>query len=189
LSGELADDMLSKNDLKAAVGEALRRLLQIDGSLFKCPIEEDFLYDARKLHEVCINHKLANHLEAVILPLTARMGKMFVDIEFNREGMNSKEATIGNENKLVRPDIIVHNRRSAQHKKNLLVVECKKAGCSQNDINTDQSKIRDLMEDTRYLYSFGLWVAYGKNRIDAVLFFKNATGIESEPLPITIDAD
>jgi hypothetical protein len=180
--------MLSKNELNAAVGEALKRLLQIDGSLFDCPIEEDFPYDARKLHEVCINHKLANHLEAVILPLTTHMGKMFVDIEFNREGLNPKEAPIGDENKKVRPDIIVHNRRSAQNKKNLLVIECKKTGCSPEDIDKDQSKIWALMEDPRYSYSFGLWVAYGKDRIDADLFYKNGTGISSEHLPITIDA-
>ena len=180
--------MLSKNELNAAVGEALKRLLQIDGSLFDCSIEEDFPYDARKLHEVCINHKLANHLEHVILPLVRDMGELFVDIEFNREGLKSKEAP-GDATKKVRPDIIVHNRRSDQDKKNLLVVECKKAGCSRDDIDTDQSKIRALMEDPRYSYSFGLWVAYGKDRIDADLFYKNGTGISSEHLPITIDAD
>ena len=35
-----------------------------DGHLLDCPIEENCPYDARKLHGVCINHRLA-HREVI----------------------------------------------------------------------------------------------------------------------------
>jgi hypothetical protein len=174
--------MLSKNDLKNAVSEALNKLLHEDGSLFVCPIEEEFPYDARKLHEVCINHKLANHLEAVVLPLTTSLGKMFVDIEFNREGLNFKQVQSGNESKKVRPDIIIHNRRSDQNKKNLLVVECKKEDAEASAIGQDKEKIFDLIKDEKYSYSFGLQVVYGTGKIESTLYFNNNGQIDSESL-------
>ena len=75
-----------KDAVKDAIQIAFARLLQEDGSLFDCPIEQDFPYDARKLHEVCINHKLANCLEQVILPLIAAEDRMFVDISSTENG-------------------------------------------------------------------------------------------------------
>ena len=75
--------------ISAAVKNAFSRLKEEDGSLFECPIEVEAPYDSRKLHEVCINHRLANHLEDSILPLLSGNGEeYFVDIEFNREGIN-----------------------------------------------------------------------------------------------------
>jgi hypothetical protein len=175
-----------KDAVKNAVRVAFARLLQEDGGLFDCPIEEEFPYDARKLHEVCINHKLANHLEEVILPLVAAEERMFVDIEFNREGLNYKLVQMDGEQKRLRPDIIVHNRRSGSTKRNFLVVECKKEGSSQTEIEEDQRKICAMMEDERYKYSFGLQVVYGRRQIEGSLFYRNAddtgddTGIVAE---------
>jgi len=62
-----------KDAVIGALRRALDQLLQEDGSLFECPIEETPCYDARKLHEVCINHKLANHIERAILPLFSKI--------------------------------------------------------------------------------------------------------------------
>lgn len=175
--------------MKDQVREALRRsfalLLQQDGSLFDCPIEEEFAYNARKLHEVCINHKLANHLERAIMPLLGYEEKMFVDIEFNREGINYKLVRMDGEEKKLRPDIIIHNRRSGRDKKNFLVVECKKQGSSQTEIDEDKHKIRAMMVDDRYVYSFGLQVVYGKHHIKAVLYSKNGAAIELEEIEVT----
>jgi len=163
-----------------ALCQSLDRLLQEDGSLFECPIEEDPHYDARKLHEVCINHRLANHLEQAILPLFGIEHKMFVDIEFNREGMNFKDIIIDGKKELVRPDIIVHNRRSGNDKQNFLVVECKKKGTSEKDVAWDKKKIRAMMKDERYLYSYGFQVVYDKEQIEGTLFFKFNDDIGSE---------
>lgn len=174
-----------KDRVKEAVRHSFRRLLQQDGSLFDCPIEEEFAYEARKLHEVCINHKLANLLERAIVPLLGREEKVFVDIEFNREGLNYKRVRLDGEEKKLRPDVIIHNRRSGVDKRNFLVVECKKQGSSRVEIDEDREKIRALMEDERYAYSFGLQVVYGKQRIKAVLFFKSDGRIESEGIVVT----
>jgi len=175
---------MMKDALKKAVQCSFFRLLQEEGSLFDCPIEEDFPYDARKLHEVCINHKLANYLEHMIFPLLPREPKMFVDIEFNREGLNYKAVRLGDEDKRVRPDIVVHNRRSNKDKINFLVVECKKEGSLKEEIEEDFRKIYAMMEDERYSYTFGLQVIYGKSQIKSFLFYKYDTGIKSEKMVV-----
>src|SRR6266536_3481223 len=102
--------------LKSAVAHSLAELLDHDGMLFNAPIEKHASYDARKLHEVCINHKLAEYLAAKILPLVKRDESLFVDIEFNREGVDFKNVEIGENIDTVRPDIIIHNRRSGTRK-------------------------------------------------------------------------
>lgn len=171
-----------KDGLRHAVQRSFARLMKEDGCLFECPIEEGFPYDERKLHEVCVNHRLANHLADEVVPILTGRERMFVDIEFNREGVRYKEAEIDGKDKRVRPDIIIHNRKAGDQKSNFLVVECKKRGTSQKDIDDDSEKIRALMEDGRYEYSFGLQVTYGKEGIQGVLFFKGAGGIQSEPV-------
>ncbi|HYV04677.1 MAG TPA: hypothetical protein VFB82_08835 [Blastocatellia bacterium] len=107
---------------------------------------------------------------------------MFADIEFNREGVNYKAVTSDGEERIVRPDIIIHNRRSGGEKMNFLVVECKKASQSKEALEDDGKKILALMQDGRYEYSFGLQVVYGKNSVQGTLFFKKGADIESEDL-------
>ncbi len=169
-----------KDRLRDAVQRSFTSLLREDGQLFDCPIEEDYPYDARKLHEVCINHRLANHLENDVIPVLGSGEKMFVDIEFNREGVSSKTSRINGEERTLRPDIIIHNRRSGAEKVNFLIVECKKKEASREELDDDRSKIGTLMKDERYDYLFGLQVIYGKNRIKGLLFFKVDSNIESE---------
>ena len=169
-----------KDQVREAVLRSFRRLMDEDGYLFDCPIEKRSSYDARKLHEVCINHRLANHLEKDIIPIFRLNEAIFVDIEFNREGVDLKNTSINGEDKTVRPDIIIHNRKTGHEKVNLLVVEGKKEGASEDDISKDRRKIVALMMDERYEYSFGLQVIYGRDGVKGKLFFKSATSIISE---------
>lgn len=172
------------HQIKQAVLRAFSRLKREDGSLFDCEIEEDFGYDSRKLHEVCINHKLAIYLEDEILPIISGADqKYFVDIEFNREGINKKKIIVCNvEELVVRPDIIIHNRKSGEQKKNFLIVECKKNGAQLSEIDDDRKKIRAFMENDKYKYSFGLQVVYRKDEIKGTLFYKNGQAIEQEEI-------
>jgi hypothetical protein len=161
--------------------KAFSTLKKDDGFLFDCEIEEEFGYDSRKLHEVCINHKLAIYFENEILPIIgASDQKYFVDIEFNREGINKKKLIKFNgEELVVRPDIIIHNRKSGEQKKNILIVECKKKkkGARLPEIEEDKKKIRAFMQNDKYRYSFGLQVVYGKDEIKGTLFYKNGEAI------------
>jgi len=173
-----------KHQIKQAILRAFSKLKRDDGSLFDCEIEEEFGYDSRKLHEVCINHKLAIYLENEILPIISGADqKHFVDIEFNREGINKKKIILCNgEELVVRPDIIIHNRKSGKEKRNFLIVECKKNGAQPSEIDYDRKKILVLMENDKYKYSFGLQVVFGKNEIKGTLFYRNGQAIEHEEI-------
>ncbi len=169
--------------LSEPIISAFSKLKTNDGCLFDCPIEEDFGYDSRKLHEVCINHRLAIYLEEFVLPLlNGNNNKYFVDIEFNREGLNKKNLKIGDDERIVRPDIIIHNRKSGEEKENILIVECKKSGAEHTAIVDDSKKIHALMKNEKYKYSFGLQVIYNKNLIEGTLFYKSDGAIESEKI-------
>jgi len=169
-----------KDQVLDSVRRSFKHLLEEDGHLLECPIEEHSSYDARKLHEVCINHRLAIHLEKEIIRALNSKEAIFVDIEFNREGTDFKNTKINGEDKRVRPDIVIHNRKAGPKKLNLLVVECKKQGASEQDIEEDRQKIRALMKDKKYEYSFGLQVVYGRDGVKGELFFKSGTKIISE---------
>jgi len=158
-------------------------LKKYDGALFECPIEPESEVDARKLHEVCINHRFSNHLEKYLTEDLEKeiVEKIYFDIEFNREGEKPKYV----KGKLYRPDIIVHNRKSGEEKKNILIVECKKADASCSDIENDRSKIVDFMTDEKYLYQYGLQIIYGEP-IKSYFFFKEDDRICCEELKCQI---
>lgn len=168
-----------KDQVRGGVLRSFIRLVTEDGYLFDCPIEGDSSYDARKLHEVCINHRLANLLEEEVAPVF-RLEGIFVDIEFNREGVGPKEVSNNGKNRRVRPDIIIHNRKTGPEKQNFLVVECKKQGAPQEDLEEDGRKICDLMKNERYEYWFGLLVVYGRDWVRGTLFFKSGKSIMQE---------
>jgi hypothetical protein len=172
-----------KNLMREAILSSIKMLKQDDGSLFAMPIEENaYHYDARKLHEVCINHKLAEHLATNILPLLDNSQRMFVDIEFNREGINFKRVTVEGQEEKVRPDIIVHNRKSNEDKFNLLIVECKNVNAADVDVQRDVKKIKALMSDSRYDYHFGFQVFYGAVCVKGKIFYKLNGSIMEEPI-------
>jgi len=157
--------------LISEIRDSFEKLRNCDGMLFDCPIEVTADYDARKLHEVCINHRLAVYFEQKIIPLLPKDEEYFVDTEFNREGINFKNAKIAGRKKRVRPDIIIHNRKSGNDKKNFLVVECKKSDTDKAKIDYDQQKLKALLKDPEYSYRFGLQVVYDKDKIEGKLLF------------------
>lgn len=161
-----------KDKLRDAIQQSFQSLLTDDGELFDCPIEIHAKYDSRKLHEVCLNHRLACHLEANLVPLLATIReRMFVDIEFNREGVDFKKLVVKGKEERIRPDIIVHNRRSGKNKINLLVVECKRSDSPNRMIEEDRDKLLAFLKDDRYQYSFALQVLYAKAQVCGTLFF------------------
>lgn len=87
----------SIDNIKALLVQAFRLLLENDSDLISLsePILERYL-DAeileRKLHEVCINHRLAYYIEE-LLP-SYFLGKYKVDIEYNRYYRNKKHLKI-----------------------------------------------------------------------------------------------
>jgi hypothetical protein len=174
--------------LKERIEQAYSKLISIDGILFDNPIEENMPYDSRKLHEVCINHKLAIYLDEFILPLlNDRYDSYFTDIEFNREGVNAKNVNINNSETLCRPDIIIHNRISGNRKNNFLIVECKKSESSRAEINADEKKIIGFLNDDRYLYEYGLQTIYHSTLINGFLFYKNEGKILTEEIIVRND--
>ena len=181
LPGKMIIEM--KRKIIKAIKSACQKLQNKDGSLFHRPIEEGFNYDAKKLHEVCINHKLANYLEEFILPiLEYKNMKYFVDIEFNREGMNNKEIEINAKEELVRPDIIIHNRSSGDEKDNFLVAECKKSNVQKKEKSDDVKKLKAFIKDSRYKYQYGLQIIYGNDKIKATLFYCDQGEISKEEI-------
>ncbi len=161
-----------RNELIEVIKSACHDLLVKDGILFSCKIEEDFPYDSRKLHEVCINHRLAKYLETRFIEQFPDEENLFCDIEFNREGIEKKELSYKGNVKVVRPDIIMHNRRSDHSKRNVLVVECKKIGAADSDLTDDKEKIKAFMIEPNYQYSFGLQVIYGAYEIKGSFFWE-----------------
>ena len=147
--------------LESAIIESLKDLIVQDGELFSFKINEKAEKNGRKLHEVCINQRLSIHLSNHILSLLSeRKQPYFTDIEFNRNGEREKTAIINQEKQVVRPDIIIHNRKDGNAKSNYLIVECKKYGCSKKDYDDDILKIKGLMASEDYEYEFGLMVLY-----------------------------
>ena len=156
-------------------------LVNQDGNLFECPLEIDAPYDEHKLHEVCINHRLAVHFENLICPKLLHE-KYYVDIEFNREGINFKELDYKGQDDTVRPDIIIHNRRSGENKKNFLVVECKKEDAPEQKKNDDFRKLEAFITDKKYEYKFSLQVIYGNQQVRGTLLYKDKGNIIKEDL-------
>lgn len=158
--------------LTSAISKAFSLLTLHDGDLFGCPIIFK-KHGSRKLHEVSINHKLANYLESTVLPLlTGSEINYYVDIEFNREGKNDKMLPVNAINKLVRPDIIIHNRETGGNKSNFLAIECKKKGSPRREIDYDKKKLMAFLNEEKYDYKFALQVIYNSQNIQGTLFSK-----------------
>ena len=169
------------NDLKNDILHCFDQLINRDGNLFECPLEIDAPYDERKLHEVCINHRLATHFENAIVP-KLKPEKYYVDIEFNREGINFKQLQYNGQENRVRPDIIIHNRRSGDKKKNFLVVECKKEDAPESDKIKDLAKLEAFITDQKYQYKFGLQVIYSRHQVRGTLVYEDKGDIVKEDL-------
>lgn len=131
----------------------------------------------RKLHEVCINHRLAYYIEA-LLP-NYFDGEYKIDIEYNRYYRNKKHLSIAGVREIVRPDIIVHTRtKHFDYPQHLLVIEAKK------DMNSseDAEVVKSFIKDVHYRYVFGATIRYNDfNPIQATLFYEDGNqNIQSE---------
>lgn len=172
-----------ENMLFTSIIQSFKDLIEQDGELFGFKVNAESEKNGRKLHEVCINHKFSIHLSNHIFPLLqGRDQKYFTDIEFNRNGVREKAVFIDNSPQVVRPDIIIHNRKDGDEKSNFLVVECKKRGCSQKEYDNDVTKIQGLMTSEDYKYEYGLMVLYDENSIEAQFFWHTEEGIASKAL-------
>ena len=168
----MGEKMIDKQQLIDAIREAFKMLMKNDSVLLCRHVEEN--EEAIKLHEVCINHKLANYFEETIFLLLTNHGEgFFTDIEFNKEGKNKKKLLRRDgKEKDTRPDIIIHNRKSGAEKENILIVECKKDSNSQTEIDKDVDKIIAFITGPKYEYKFGLQVIYAIDGVSGILFFK-----------------
>lgn len=172
-----------KNKLCEAIVLSFTDLIDNDGELFGFQITEESEKNGRKLHEVCINHKLSIYLSNHIFPLLQERGlQYFADIEFNRNGEREKSVIIDHSKQVVRPDIIIHNRKDGDEKSNFLIVECKKHGCSPEKYNDDVTKIRGLMLSKDYQYEYGLMVIYNEDAVESQFFWHKDNDIVSKTL-------
>ena len=172
-------------NIKNLLMEAFEQLFVNDIDLIDLGESEvvEYYNDARKyerkLHEVCINHRLAHYIE-ILLPHYYPYNYK-VDIEYNRYYRNKKQLNIKGERKIVRPDIIVHTRTvQTEYPQHLLVIEAKKDKDCPNDVKV----IKSFIQDKHYRYIYGLTVRYNDfNPIQATLFYEDTNkAIQNEKI-------
>jgi len=163
---------MEKEVVKSIIKEATGNLILYDKELIGFSIEDDG--NARKLHEVCINHCLAVHLEKSFNKIINE--EIFVDIEFNRRGNSSKQLN----GKIVRPDIIVHNRKFNGNKRNILVVEAKKKDSCNNSKNKDRNKINGFLTNSDFHYFYGLFIQYDLGTVISELYWLEDDKVKME---------
>ncbi|MCX6851652.1 MAG: hypothetical protein NTY98_22350 [Verrucomicrobia bacterium] len=168
------------SEVLQAIQKAFEQFFDEDSSLFGLPLESD-CSEVRKLHEVCINHKLAEKFSIQPCFSKSKHGALHVDIEFNRKGAGPKELN----GILVRPDIIVHNRKSADEKFNLLVVECKKGSAARGEIEEDRKKVASFITSEEYAYQYGLCVIYKDDSVYGELYERKVS-MAGEPEAILL---
>lgn len=171
--------------IKKIISNSLKQLIEYDSDIFNIDLEIEMAQEVsenakrlnRKLHETCINHRLAHYLENELIDTDYE--DYCVDIEYNRFYGNLKILNTVEGQLSVRPDIIIHSRVDdtfdPQH---LLVIEAKKEAVSNRDIN----KIIGFISDDNYNYVFGLTVSFcsDETQIIAKLYYFNGTEIVNE---------
>ena len=122
----------SEKEIKEIIKEVLNELYKKDKILIK-----------NETHEITISHKIACYL-------TNKFENWDVDCEYNRDLENPKECNYKlNENKYIRPDIIIHKRNI---NKNLLVIEIKK-DANYKDKQQDIKKLKCMIKEYNYKYA------------------------------------
>lgn len=128
------------NELQVAIIEALKKLIKSDQILIETQPKEE-----------CINHKLAQYLEEV-LKKRKLLGVCTVDVEYDKYQKDEKKILDGRN---IRPDAIVHERKSGSSN-NLIVIEAKKEYGREEDI----VKVEDLVDNPAYKYKVGAVISY-----------------------------
>lgn len=141
---------LSKEQIEQKISKALEHLREYDLYLLE-----------KNVNERSISHKLASYLqdnfnEGVIV--------WHVDCEYNRNGDYPKQlrgispiavASDDTDGTTVYPDIIVHKRGE---KRNLLVIEIKKANSKRQADDYDLTKLAAYKVDPQYKYEFAVFL-------------------------------
>jgi len=128
------------NGYEKCVLEALSWLIQTDRELIETQPKEE-----------CINHKLAQYLEAV-LRQEDLLSCCAVDIEYDKHREDEKKTSEGRK---IRPDIIAHECRSG-NRNNLIVIEAKK----RYDVKKDRDNVAYLVNSMDYQYKVGAVISY-----------------------------
>lgn len=165
--------MMEKSVMKGILFEAVRQLLKNDKDLIMQD-KESMVYESipgkkdleRKLHEVCINHRLAVYLERIIQSMN--LDGYFIDIEYNRYYRNEKYVEkLNGVSEVCRPDIIIHRRMNKLDDQHLLIIEAKKDLESEVDVE----KILAFMNDKKYRYQYGARIIYKEFKNCIIDFF------------------
>lgn len=130
--------------LVSALFNSLIMLIKLDDDLINSQPKEE-----------CINHRLAYYLENELCH-EGLLNDCSVDIEYNKHLCDQKKMSHGSN---IRPDIIVHKRRSGNIN-NLIVIEAKKNYATKHDL----SKIKELVLSNEYKYSIGAAISYMPNK-------------------------
>jgi len=171
-------------ELKRFITKSIKQLISRDKLLFQIPTGEEQTLSSRKLHEVCINHRLAIYMENNLEDVNK--ADYSVDIEYNRNFELVKRARRNEDEDeiIVRPNILIHKRANQDIlTANYLVVEAKKGEPSL----ADKDKIERLMMDTRFKFKYGLTISYLKNPnfvICEIYFLDRNSNLQREFLPI-----
>lgn len=128
----------------------------------------------RKLHEECINHRLALHFEKC-RPLL--FDQYYIDLEYNKNKSNEKSIQYEGIPKYIRPDIIIH-RRTEDTTDNLIALECKLNYLTKND----KLKLEHLSLP-EYNYKLCLGISYQPNK-EYFLIYRKFQGF-TKPLRIS----
>ena len=155
------------NFVEEIIKKSLKDLIEFDIELLENP--------AQKLHENCINHRLAVYIEKHL----KKAGKEYlVDVEYNKSNYLPKKLMIrkGEEENEIRPDIIVHSRtkNTESLENNYLIIEAKK----DKDSGYDEEKVKAFMSDEMFCYRFGCVIKYGdlQKNCKVKLFYYPLTG-------------
>ena len=116
--------------------------------------------------ERAITHKLAEYIQGLF-------PEWHVDCEYNRRGEDRPKDIQGKRTSY--PDIIIHRRNK---KDNLLIIEAKSVHSRNRSDIVDKGKIAAYISDTRYEYSFGLWIYFHDDLAETQLdWFENQAGV------------
>lgn len=105
------------------------------------------------VHECSHAHRLAVYLEKLIFE-KENLKKYSVDIEYNSFGVNIKKIPIEleqDDDKCIRPDIIVHKRGENKKGSNKIIIEIKKDKFDEYD----RKKIKEMCMNKLYKYEYG----------------------------------
>src|SRR5882724_2444654 len=149
---------------------------RVDRALSLLGTRDSFLLE-RRAHERSITHKLAEYLQQEFPGYN-------VDCEYNLHGPLPKRlfrVCKGNDQELVYPDIVVHQRGNDDS--NLLVIEAKPR--KRPGVPTcDRIKLEEFTKvDGDYRYQFGLFIGFDELRDPQLVWFENGRAEAPNSLP------